>query len=240
MDESTFNALYAEIAKPLWKYVARVSGAATLRMTCCRRRFFAFCAAPRAGLSTLETRLYLFRIATNLLKDRWRRSEETVGLEAEEGIEQNHPEIALDAEWVLKQLKPRARELLWLAYVEGMSHSEIARVTGLKALSVRILLLRARREARSYSNRKEIPVGNKQDLEFAERLRRLGRVEPSDEIPTAAAVWSRSQFRLRYDSQKRRRSYTSGAGAGSMAGRRRRHFIYCSFCFGACDRSRLR
>jgi hypothetical protein len=43
-------------------------------------------------------------------------------------------------------------------------------------------------------------------------------VEPADEIPTAAAVWSRSQFRLRYDSQKRRRSYASGAGSAAGAG----------------------
>jgi len=150
VDESTFNALYAEIAKPLWKYVARVSGRSDVADDVLQEAFYRFLRSSPAGLSALETRLYLFRIATNLLKDRWRRSEETVGLEAEEGIEQNHPEIALDAEWVLKQLKPRARELLWLAYVEGMSHSEIARVTGLKALSVRILLLRARREARSY------------------------------------------------------------------------------------------
>jgi len=51
---------------------------------------------------------------------------------------------------MLQQLKPRARKLLWLAYVEGMSHREIAQVTGLNTMSVRILLLRARRQARAH------------------------------------------------------------------------------------------
>jgi RNA polymerase sigma-70 factor (ECF subfamily) len=36
---------------------------------------------------------------------------------------------------------------LWLAYVEGMSHAEIAEATGLRAMSVRLLLFRARRRA---------------------------------------------------------------------------------------------
>jgi RNA polymerase sigma-70 factor (ECF subfamily) len=47
----------------------------------------------------------------------------------------------------LQHLKPRERELLWLAYVEGMSHAEIADATGLVRLSVRILLYRARNKA---------------------------------------------------------------------------------------------
>jgi RNA polymerase sigma-70 factor (ECF subfamily) len=47
----------------------------------------------------------------------------------------------------MRHLKPRERELLWLAYVEGMSHAEIATATGLGAMSIRILLYRARQKA---------------------------------------------------------------------------------------------
>ena len=42
------------------------------------------------------------------------------------------------------RLKPRERQLLWLAYVEGSNHQEIADCTGLRAGSVRLLLFRAR------------------------------------------------------------------------------------------------
>jgi RNA polymerase sigma-70 factor (ECF subfamily) len=43
-------------------------------------------------------------------------------------------------------LKPREREILWLAYAEGASHKEIADVLGLRAPSVRLMLFRARQK----------------------------------------------------------------------------------------------
>ena len=150
MDESTFNALYAAIAKPLWKYAARVSGRHDVADDVLQESFFRFLRSARTELSNVEARLYLFRIATNLLNDRWRRGDGVTGSEAEETVTETHFDTALDAAWVLKQLKPRARQLLWLAYVEGMSHSEIAQATGLNTMSVRILLLRARRQAKTH------------------------------------------------------------------------------------------
>ena len=35
--------------------------------------------------------------------------------------------------------------MLWLAYVEGFSHREIATVLGMKTASIKLLLFRARR-----------------------------------------------------------------------------------------------
>jgi DNA-directed RNA polymerase specialized sigma24 family protein len=45
-----------------------------------------------------------------------------------------------------RALTPRNRVLLWLAYVEGSAHREIAAALGLKASSVPVLLFRARRK----------------------------------------------------------------------------------------------
>jgi len=59
-------------------------------------------------------------------------------------------ETRLDVQAMMRQLKPRERELLWLAYVEGMSHAEIASATGLGAMSIRILLYRARQKASKF------------------------------------------------------------------------------------------
>jgi RNA polymerase sigma-70 factor (ECF subfamily) len=96
-------------------------------------------------------RLYLFRIASNLLRDHWRRpraaSIEEVPEEffAARGHEtQSDSRIALEP--ALRQMKPRERQLLWLAHAEGYSHREIARVMGLSAASIRLLLFRARRK----------------------------------------------------------------------------------------------
>ncbi|MEA3006645.1 MAG: hypothetical protein QOI94_1914, partial [Acidobacteriaceae bacterium] len=61
----------------------------------------------------------------------------------------------IDVRDLMQQLKPRERQLLWLAYVEGMTHSEIAKSTGLQLMSVRILLFRARRRAAELLGRKE-------------------------------------------------------------------------------------
>ena len=54
-----------------------------------------------------------------------------------------------DVRLAFEQLKPRERQLLWLAHVEGFDHREIARLTGLRAASIRVLLFRARRELAS-------------------------------------------------------------------------------------------
>jgi RNA polymerase sigma-70 factor (ECF subfamily) len=44
----------------------------------------------------------------------------------------------------MARLKPRERELLWLAYAQGSSHQEIADALRLKASSIKALLFRAR------------------------------------------------------------------------------------------------
>jgi len=58
-------------------------------------------------------------------------------------------------------LKPREREILWLAYAEGASHKEIADVLGLRAPSVRLLLFRARQKMLKLLRRPRL-VGKKQ------------------------------------------------------------------------------
>jgi RNA polymerase sigma-70 factor (ECF subfamily) len=97
-----------------------------------------------------DTRRYLFRIATNLLRDRWRSGEARPFAEpADIGVTPRF-ESSIDVRAMLQYLKPRERELLWLAYVEGMDHAEIAAATGLGRLSVRTLLFRARHKAKQF------------------------------------------------------------------------------------------
>jgi RNA polymerase sigma-70 factor (ECF subfamily) len=96
-----------------------------------------------------QSRPYLFRIAINLLRDRWRTRQDAQWPEGFDQAHANDMDTQLDIRRVMKALKPRERELLWLAYVEGMNHQEIAIATGLTALSIRPLLFRARRKAAS-------------------------------------------------------------------------------------------
>ena len=94
-----------------------------------------------------ELRRYLFRIASNLMADRWRRSkQEQSWLDRLRGGSdaQMDPEDDDSVSREFAALKPRERALLWLAYVEGESHQAIADALGLSRGSIKVLLSRAR------------------------------------------------------------------------------------------------
>jgi RNA polymerase sigma-70 factor, ECF subfamily len=148
IDESAFQAIYDATSRPLWTYLLRVSGRRDVADDLLQEAYCRFLARKPRGLDEEQTRRYLFRIATNLLRDRWRRRDEMEENEESElaGAERDEA-LQVDVRRVMGKLKPRERQLLWLAYVEGMNHAEIASVTGLNALSVRMLLFRARRRA---------------------------------------------------------------------------------------------
>jgi RNA polymerase sigma-70 factor (ECF subfamily) len=89
----------------------------------------------------------VFRIGSNLLADRWRRAtQEASWLDRLRGVTQSHvdPEYDDTVSREFAVLKPRERALLWLAYVEGESHEEIAEALGLSRGSIKVLLSRAR------------------------------------------------------------------------------------------------
>jgi RNA polymerase sigma-70 factor (ECF subfamily) len=155
MDSEAFAGFYERSARPLWAYLARTSGDAALAEDLMQESYVRFlCAAQAPSLESegeVGARLYLFRIGTNLLRDHWRRpraaSIEEVAEEffaASGDAAQAESRMALGP--ALKQMKPRERQMLWLAHAEGYSHREIAQVMGLAKPSVRLLLFRARRK----------------------------------------------------------------------------------------------
>jgi RNA polymerase sigma-70 factor (ECF subfamily) len=93
----------------------------------------------------------LFRIATNLVHDSRRRARNAPFLTQTnqdtiaDGGRTDAAERATDLRRAMARLKPRERELLWLAYAQGSSHREIAACLGLRTGSVKLLLFRARR-----------------------------------------------------------------------------------------------
>ncbi|MBI4264197.1 MAG: sigma-70 family RNA polymerase sigma factor [Acidobacteria bacterium] len=97
----------------------------------------------------------LYRIATNLAHDahrRGRRQPAAAPLDArDDRADTRQDQVAeragtrTDVARALARLRPRDRQLLWLAYAQEMSHQEIAEGLGLKTSSIKLLLWRARR-----------------------------------------------------------------------------------------------
>lgn len=115
----------------------------------------AFCRLLRADVGSLsdeESRRYLFRIAGNLMTDRWRRADRELSwlarLRGETHVE---PDVfeAYASVPEFEALNRRERALLWLAYVEEHDHAAIARALGLARGSVKVLLSRARAKLRA-------------------------------------------------------------------------------------------
>lgn len=152
MDNDAFAGFYERSARPLWAYLARVSGDAALADDLMQESFVRFLCADHPEDGEVAARRYLFKIATNLLRDHWRKRRTTPIEEVPEErfataseAEQSDSQMMLGS--ALAELRPRERQLLWLAYAEGYSHQEIAEVTGLMSASIRLLLFRARRKA---------------------------------------------------------------------------------------------
>ena len=160
MDESAFRAFYAQTARPLLAYLVRACGERDLSEELWQEAYCRFLTAQAPAMDDRQSRSYLFQIATNLLRDRWRRPREAVLEAAPEPVaHEPHLDLKLGMRQGFQRLKPRERQLLWLAYVEGSNHKEIANCTGLRTGSIRLLLFRARRrlaELIGVSSRKRI------------------------------------------------------------------------------------
>lgn len=147
MDESSFRAFYERTSRGLWLYLARITGDRQAADDLLQEAYYRFYRAGATHESESHRRNSLFRIATNLARDAHRRSagvistplDETTGPTVEHGMDER-----TDLARAFQRLKPKQREMLWLAYANGSSHEEIAEVVGVAPGSVKGLLRRAR------------------------------------------------------------------------------------------------
>jgi RNA polymerase sigma-70 factor (ECF subfamily) len=151
MDEDTFRAFYERTARPLWAYLARITGDRQAADDLLQEAYYRLLRARAAHENETHRRHYLFRIATNLARDGYRRrsaAPEVVGgsieSDATDTASAGRTEARVDLTRAFARLKRRERELLWLAYAQGSSHQEIGEALGLKTGSIKPLLFRAR------------------------------------------------------------------------------------------------
>jgi RNA polymerase sigma-70 factor (ECF subfamily) len=154
MDEDTFRAFYERTARPVWAYLSRLTGDPQQADDLLQETYYRFLRADRGYASDAHRRNYLFRIATNLVRDgRRRRRPELVAVPEETDRDAlrsaedvaGRTQLRADLGRAMASLSSREQALLWLAYANGSSHEEIAKSLGLKTSSIKLLLFRARR-----------------------------------------------------------------------------------------------
>ena len=151
MDEDAFRAFYDRTAGALWGYLSRVSGDRQVADDLLQESYYRLLKSTTVFETEAHRRNYLYRIATNLVRDSRRGAKPLFDAGIEMGdIVAPQPEVdterRADVRRAMGRLKPRERAMLWLAYAQGSSHSEIAEVLGLKTGSIKLMLFRARRK----------------------------------------------------------------------------------------------
>jgi RNA polymerase sigma-70 factor (ECF subfamily) len=146
MDEESFQLFYNRTARPLRAYLVCALHDRSFADDILQETFLRFLRADLpAAMQEEHRKNYLFRIATNLVRDHFQSARAVLPKEpASHGSFEDDIARKEDLQRTMKELKPRERELLWLAYVERFSHTEIASMLGAKTESIRPMLARAR------------------------------------------------------------------------------------------------
>lgn len=149
MDEALFREFYGETARPLKAYLFRMTGNAALADDLLQESYYRLLRATLPPMDPAQRKNYLYRVATNLVRDHFRSSKfQPASLDGQIAAASPSSSVltSTDVQRALDQIKPNERTLVWLAYAEGASHREIAAITGLKEASVRPLLFRVRQK----------------------------------------------------------------------------------------------
>ncbi|MFN0156821.1 MAG: RNA polymerase sigma factor [Bacteroidota bacterium] len=150
IDETRFKTFYAQTSRPLLAYLLRVAGEKPLADDVFQESYVRMLQSDLHEPTDAKLKSYLFTTATNLVRDHWRRAKKSARWESEGtgDVSVTHHEAQADLRHdlgeALEGCSPQQRSLLWLAYVEGYQHKEIAEMLKLQEKSVKVLLFRAR------------------------------------------------------------------------------------------------
>src|SRR6516165_6949533 len=107
VNQDDFRVFYTRTNRPLWAYLLRVSGRSDVADDLLQESYCRFLAASLPEMNAVESRSYLFRIATNLLHDRWRDKQAPEGVGSADQSREDDPEMRADVRRCFERLKPR-------------------------------------------------------------------------------------------------------------------------------------
>ncbi|MCP5046595.1 MAG: RNA polymerase sigma factor [bacterium] len=173
--KEAFKGFYKKHSRPLWFYIFKTCRDEQLADDILQESFYRYLRAEPIKLNEYQQKAYLYKIATNLTIDHLRKVKRTMERDREtekdpygergfEECQQHRAFLSMDMDKLFEFLKPKERTLLWLAYVEGYSHREIARITGVTEKSVKVKLFRTRKKFAGILQEKGYePEGRKDD-----------------------------------------------------------------------------
>lgn len=149
VDESTLKSFYESTREALWRTIAGLTRDDALADDVFQETYVRFLQSDAEWRSDEQMKSYLYRIATNVIRDEWRkrkhRARWSEATEEPAADTTTAADLRQDVRQVFDRLPPQQRSLLWLAYAEEFEHREIADILKLKEKSVKVLLFRARR-----------------------------------------------------------------------------------------------
>jgi RNA polymerase sigma-70 factor (ECF subfamily) len=161
MSQAEFEVFYLRTSPKLHGYLCRLSHDSATADEVLQEAYVRLINLP--AMDEIPRKAYLYKTATNILRDRWRRlKREREWWERISFSEEVHPRfhLSLDMAAVFERLSAQERAILWLAHVEELSHKEIGAVLGLKEKSVRVILFRARKKAKELLQQAGIGVAH--------------------------------------------------------------------------------
>jgi RNA polymerase sigma-70 factor (ECF subfamily) len=156
--KESFKGFYKKHSRSLWFYIYKTCGDEHMADDILQEAFYRYLKAEPFRLNEFQQKAYLYKTAYRLIIDHVRKVKTEQNYMAdfaenpvlsEEGYETGKERevfMAMDMEKIFHLLKPEERNLLWLAYVEGYSHSEIAGITGSREKSIRVMLFRVKKK----------------------------------------------------------------------------------------------
>jgi len=111
--------------------------------------FFKLFRSSPHGLNEYQMKAWLYKTAYRLIIDAKRKKKHDT--ESPENIQAadssvHDKELPIDMDRAFRKLRGKERTLLWMAYVEGYTHREIARITGVREKSLKVTLFRIRKK----------------------------------------------------------------------------------------------
>ena len=149
MDQDSFRLFYEKTVPALRAYALQRCHRIDLADDILQEAFLRFLKSAPSTLTEAQMRGYLYRTAENLIINRWhrlQREQSAAGLNEYAHVHVPAPEMNNALERALSQLDSKQHMLLWLAYVEGFDHKEIAAAANIARGSVRVLLFRAKQK----------------------------------------------------------------------------------------------